>query len=58
MIGILNGLIWPLVVRVALLPISGATLGLAALVLNGVVVAVSVAVIPEATIEGGPRASR
>ena len=52
-IGLLNALIWPFVVRVAL-PLTVLTLGLAALVLNGVVVAVGAAVIPEATIEGWP----
>jgi uncharacterized membrane protein YvlD (DUF360 family) len=52
-IGILNALLWPLVARVAL-PLTVLTLGLAALVLNGAVVAVAVSVIPEATIDGWP----
>ena len=52
-IGILNAALWPLIVRFAL-PLTVMTLGLAALVLNGVVVAIGASVIPEATIEGWP----
>jgi uncharacterized membrane protein YvlD (DUF360 family) len=42
-VGVLNALVWPLIVRFAL-PLTVATLGLGALVLNGVIVAVAASI--------------
>jgi uncharacterized membrane protein YvlD (DUF360 family) len=50
-IGLLNGLLWPLLARFAL-PLNVLTLGLAALVLNGAVIALAVQVVPGANIDG------
>ncbi len=47
--GLLNALVWPFVARIAL-PLSVLTLGLFALVLNGLLVAVAVAITPGAEI--------
>ena len=50
-VGLLNALIWPLLSRIAL-PLTVLTLGLAALVLNGLLVAVAIDLIPGAEIGG------
>ena len=49
-VGALNAVVWPLLARVAL-PLSVVTLGLAALVLNGVLVAFAIDLVPGARIE-------
>ena len=51
MIGLLNALIWPVLARFAL-PLTVLTLGGAALVLNGVLVAFAIDVLPGAEIDG------
>jgi uncharacterized membrane protein YvlD (DUF360 family) len=51
LIGLLNALVWPFLARFAL-PVTVLTLGLAALVLNGVLVTVAVDRIPGAHLEG------
>jgi uncharacterized membrane protein YvlD (DUF360 family) len=48
-IGLLNGLVWPVVARLAL-PLTVLTLGIAALVLNGLLVTVAVDLIPGAEV--------
>jgi uncharacterized membrane protein YvlD (DUF360 family) len=48
-IGLLNGLVWPTVARLAL-PLTVLTLGVAALVLNGLLVTVAVDLIPGAEV--------
>jgi uncharacterized membrane protein YvlD (DUF360 family) len=49
-VGALNAVVWPLLARFAL-PLSVMTLGLAALVLNGALVAVAIAIVPGAAID-------
>ena len=49
--GLLNALVWPLVARFAL-PLSVLTLGLAALVLNGALVAFAISLVPGAELDG------
>lgn len=51
LIGVLNALLWPLIARLAL-PLTVLTLGLAALVLNGVLVTLAIDLIPGAQIAG------
>ncbi|HMI82121.1 MAG TPA: phage holin family protein, partial [Solirubrobacterales bacterium] len=51
LIGLLNALVWPVVVRFAL-PLTVLTLGLGALVLNGLLVTVAIDLLPGAEIEG------
>lgn len=51
MIGILNSLVWPVLVRFAL-PITVLTLGLGALLLNGLLVTVAIDALPNAEISG------
>jgi uncharacterized membrane protein YvlD (DUF360 family) len=51
LIGVLNALVWPVLARFAL-PLSVLTLGLAALVLNGALVAFAINLIPDARVEG------
>jgi uncharacterized membrane protein YvlD (DUF360 family) len=51
LVGALNSLIWPLLARFVL-PLSVLTLGLAALVLNGALVAFAIDLVPGASIEG------
>jgi uncharacterized membrane protein YvlD (DUF360 family) len=51
LVGVLNSFVWPLMARFAL-PLSVLTLGGAALVLNGILVAVAAQIIPGASIEG------
>ena len=51
LIGLLNSLVWPALVRIAL-PLTVLTLGLAALILNGILVTVAIDLIPGAHIEG------
>ncbi len=48
-IGLLNGLVWPVVARLAL-PLTVLTLGIAALLLNGLLVTVAVDLIPGAEV--------
>jgi uncharacterized membrane protein YvlD (DUF360 family) len=50
-VGLLNALVWPVLARFAL-PLSVLTLGLAALALNGALVAFAINLIPGATVEG------
>jgi uncharacterized membrane protein YvlD (DUF360 family) len=50
-IGLINAFVWPLLIRVAL-PLSVLTLGLGALVLNGVVILVVARIAPGVTIRG------
>jgi uncharacterized membrane protein YvlD (DUF360 family) len=50
-VGLLNGLVWPVLARFAL-PLNVLTLGLAALVLNGGFLALAVAIVPGASIDG------
>ncbi len=50
-IGLLNALVWPLLARFAL-PLTVLTLGLAALVLNGVLVTIALDALPRAHIDG------
>lgn len=50
-IGALNALVWPLLARVAL-PLTVMTLGLAALVLNGILVTVAIDLLPGSQIGG------
>jgi uncharacterized membrane protein YvlD (DUF360 family) len=50
-IGMLNALVWPLLARVAL-PLTVLTLGLAALVLNGILVAIAIDLLPGSEIGG------
>ena len=52
-VGLLNSFVWPLVARFAL-PLSVLTLGGAALVLNGILVAVAAEIIPGASLVGWP----
>jgi uncharacterized membrane protein YvlD (DUF360 family) len=49
-VGALNAVVWPLLARLAL-PLSVVTLGLATLVLNGVLVAFAIDLVPGASIE-------
>jgi uncharacterized membrane protein YvlD (DUF360 family) len=51
LVGVLNALVWPVLARFAL-PLSVVTLGLGALVLNGVLVAFAIDLIPGATVDG------
>ena len=51
LVGVLNALVWPVLARLAL-PLSVLTLGLAALALNGALVAFAINLIPGATVEG------
>ena len=51
LIGLLNALVWPILVRLAL-PLTVLTLGGAALVLNGVLVTLAIDAIPGAHIDG------
>jgi uncharacterized membrane protein YvlD (DUF360 family) len=51
MIGLVNALIWPVLARFAL-PLTVLTLGLAALVLNGVLVTYAIDLLPGAHVEG------
>jgi uncharacterized membrane protein YvlD (DUF360 family) len=51
MIGVVNALIWPALARFAL-PLTVLTLGLAALVLNGVLVTYAIDVLPGAHVDG------
>jgi uncharacterized membrane protein YvlD (DUF360 family) len=51
LIGLLNALIWPALARFAL-PLTVLTLGLAALVLNGLLVTLAIEVLPGAEIDG------
>jgi uncharacterized membrane protein YvlD (DUF360 family) len=51
LVGLLNALVWPVLARFAL-PLSVLTLGLAALVLNGALVAFAINLIPGARVEG------
>jgi uncharacterized membrane protein YvlD (DUF360 family) len=51
LIGLLNALVWPALARFAL-PLTVLTLGLAALLLNGLLVTVAIEAIPGAEIEG------
>jgi uncharacterized membrane protein YvlD (DUF360 family) len=51
LVGVLNALVWPLLVRFAL-PLNVLTLGLASLVLNGALVTFAIDAIPGASIEG------
>lgn len=51
LIGLLNALVWPVVARFAL-PLTVLTLGLGALVLNGLLVTVAIDALPGAEIEG------
>ena len=51
LIGLLNALVWPTLARFAL-PLTVLTLGLGALVLNGVLVTLAIDVLPGAEIEG------
>jgi uncharacterized membrane protein YvlD (DUF360 family) len=51
LVGVLNALVWPVLARFAL-PLSVLTLGLAALALNGALVAFAINLIPGATVEG------
>src|SRR5262245_30861970 len=51
LIGLLNALVWPTLARFAL-PLTVLTLGLGALVLNGVLVTVAIDLLPGAEIEG------
>ncbi len=51
LIGLLNALVWPLLIRVAL-PVTVLTLGLGVLVLNGLVVGVAAAIEPGFAIHG------
>jgi uncharacterized membrane protein YvlD (DUF360 family) len=48
-VGVLNALVWPLLIRVAL-PVTVYTLGLGVLVLNGLVVWASAAIVPGVTV--------
>jgi uncharacterized membrane protein YvlD (DUF360 family) len=50
-VGLINALLWPLVVRVAL-PLTVLTLGVGALVLNGVVTLLAAAVMPGVELDG------
>jgi uncharacterized membrane protein YvlD (DUF360 family) len=50
LVGVLNALVWPVLARFAL-PLSVLTLGLAALVLNGALVAFAIDLIPGATVD-------
>ena len=50
-IGLLNALVWPVLVRVAL-PLTVMTLGIAALILNGFLVTVAIDLIPGAHLDG------
>ncbi|HEY5942136.1 MAG TPA: phage holin family protein [Solirubrobacterales bacterium] len=50
-IGLLNSLVWPLLVRFAL-PLTVLTLGLAALLLNGLLVTIAIDLLPGAEISG------
>ncbi len=49
-VGVLNALVWPLLARLAL-PLSVVTLGLATLVLNGVLIVFAIDLVPGADIE-------
>jgi uncharacterized membrane protein YvlD (DUF360 family) len=51
LIGLLNALVWPTLARFAL-PLTVMTLGIGALVLNGVLVTVAIDALPGATIDG------
>jgi uncharacterized membrane protein YvlD (DUF360 family) len=51
LVGVLNALVWPVLARFAL-PLSVLTLGLAALALNGALVAFAINLIPGATVDG------
>ena len=51
LVGVLNALVWPVLARFAL-PLSVLTLGLAALGLNGALVAFAINLIPGATVDG------
>ncbi len=51
LIGVLNALVWPALARFAL-PLTVLTLGLASLVLNGVLVTLAIDVLPGAEIDG------
>jgi uncharacterized membrane protein YvlD (DUF360 family) len=50
-VGVLNAFVWPVLARLAL-PLSVLTLGLAGLVLNGVLVTLAVAIVPGADLDG------
>jgi uncharacterized membrane protein YvlD (DUF360 family) len=50
LVGVLNAFVWPTLARLAL-PLSVLTLGLAALALNGALVALAVAILPRAHLE-------
>jgi uncharacterized membrane protein YvlD (DUF360 family) len=50
-VGVLNALVWPMLARFAL-PLTVLTLGLAGLVLNGVLLGLAVAILPRAEIDG------
>ena len=56
LIGVLNALVWPILARFAL-PLTVLTLGLAALVLNAVLVAFAIDLVPGAELDGSPRGS-
>ncbi|HEY6776274.1 MAG TPA: phage holin family protein, partial [Thermoleophilaceae bacterium] len=51
LVGVLNALVWPTLARLAL-PLSVLTLGLAALALNGALVALAVQILPRAHLDG------
>jgi uncharacterized membrane protein YvlD (DUF360 family) len=51
LVGVLNALVWPLLARFAL-PLNVLTLGLASLVLNGVLVTFAIDAIPGASVDG------
>jgi uncharacterized membrane protein YvlD (DUF360 family) len=53
LVGVLNSFVWPLLARFAL-PLSVLTLGGAALVLNGILIAVAAEIIPGASLVGWP----
>lgn len=54
-VGLLNALVWPLLARLTL-PLSVLTLGLGAIVLNAVLVAFAIELVPGAHIDGIPEA--
>src|SRR4029079_17441911 len=54
-VGLLNALVWPLLARLTL-PLSVLTLGLGAIVLNAVLVAFAIELVPGAHIDGLPEA--
>src|SRR6187431_607322 len=51
LIGLLNALVWPALVRLTL-PLTVLTLGIAGLVLNGLLVTLAIDVLPGAEIDG------